>query len=134
MSKISDAVETDTQFRLRLGRWFRHEQMSDAQRIRAADIAANPSKYTIGTGKIVRRRRLWAVKKNYSVEETFEDGHKETRLYASLAELAREKGLCHDTLRHMVSNDRAGAQVKSNRYRRYAITKIGALAARAQTS
>jgi hypothetical protein len=124
--ELKEEAETDAAFARRLGKWFRTYKKKDA---RKKEVRENPENFT--SGNLVRRKRNWSKKKNYSVVETFDDGHTETREYSSLAELAREKNLSHDSLRHMVANDRAGQQIKSNRYRRFAITKIGALAAKA---
>ena len=122
---IKYVAETDAAFAKRLGKWFRETRARD---VRAAEVVANPEQFT--KGKLVRKKRFWGGKKNYSVCETLDDGTTETTEYSSMAQLAREKGLSHDSLRHMVAGDRAGQQRKSNRYRRFAITKIGALAAK----
>lgn len=115
--------ETDKEYERRL----RNTKRVEAKMARLHDIQANPDKYT--TGKNVRRKRNWGAKKNYRVTETV-DGAEVVREYSSLAELARERNLCHDSLRHYVCGDRAGRQIKSGRYTSMHIERIGALASK----
>lgn len=97
----------------------------------AEERAAHPERFTGGSRP--RRKRVWKGKMNYRVEITEEAGGVETitlREYPSLKALAIERNLCHDTLRHVLCNDRAGQAIKDKRYRCLKIERIGALGRR----
>lgn len=90
---------------------------------RLAAIRDNPEMYT--TGKLVRRKRPWHKKKHYRVYVEDDAGNEFLEgEYASMAEIAHARNLCYDTLRHVVANDRAGKEIKAERYRCFRVEKI----------
>lgn len=89
---------------------------------RNAFIVEHPNLFT--TGKTVRRKCAWSNKPHYRVVWSDEEGATTTKDFPSTREIAERFGLCHNTLRHVVSDTATGRRVKSDRYRRLKITKI----------
>jgi len=95
----------------------------EKEEARLAAIRENPEMYT--TGKLVRRKRPWHKKKHYRVYVEDDAGNEILDgEYASMAEIAAVRNLCYDTLRHVVANDRAGQEIKAERYRCFRVEKI----------
>lgn len=105
------------------------EPQMSKEELRQKEIRDHPERFT--TGKLVRRKRKWTDKKNWKVTSQGVDGGDVVKYYCSLKALADERGLSHNSLRHMVSGDRAGLEIKSKRYRGFKLERVGAMAARA---
>jgi hypothetical protein len=107
--------------------WARVKAERAAARLAAAearlvDIRENPRMYT--TGALIRRRRPWSKCRKWRCWD-LEDGVRTTsKEYSSMREMAVDRELSYEVLRHVVANDKAGREIKSERYRCFEMEKI----------